>query len=131
MTSRKNPAAFGMDERASADRLRQLTRLRPSLAVILGSGFGHAMERMRVVAQISYGELPGFPRPGVGGHHGTVFLGYLGGAPVCLLSGRAHFYEGHSMEAVTFPVRALAEFVVQDLLLTNAAGGINRHFRAG
>jgi len=131
MTSRKNPAALGMDERTSADRLRQLTRLRPSLAVILGSGFSQVIERMRVIAQISYGELRGFPRPGVGGHRGTLFLGHLGGTPACLLSGRAHFYEGHSMETVTFPVRVLAEFGVQDLLLTNAAGGINRRFRAG
>jgi purine-nucleoside phosphorylase len=131
MTSRKNSAALAVNCRASADRLRQLTRLRPALAVILGSGFGHVIERIRVVAEVSYAELPGFSKPGVSGHHGRIFLGCLGGTPVCLLSGRTHFYEGHSMEEVTFPVRVLAQFGVRDLLLTNAAGGINRRFRAG
>jgi purine-nucleoside phosphorylase len=60
-----------------------------------------------------------------------VLLGHFGDAPVCVLIGRAHFYEGHSMEAVTFPIRVLAEFGARDVLLTNAAGGINRQFRPG
>lgn len=108
-----------------------MTRLRPALAIVLGSGFGHAAERMRVEAQIPYAKLPGFPRAGVGGHSGTAIFGWFGVAPVCVLSGRAHFYEGHPMERVTFPIRVLAEFGIKDLLLTNAAGGINRKFRAG
>jgi purine-nucleoside phosphorylase len=86
---------------------------------------------LRVEAEIPYAKLPGFPKPGVDGHQGRMVIGWFGNAAVCVLSGRAHFYEGHPMEVVTFPVRVLAEFGVRDVLLTNAAGGINRRFRSG
>jgi purine-nucleoside phosphorylase len=128
---RKNSMAKPLDAIRTASQVARFTRLRPTLAVVLGSGFGHAVERLKVETEISYAKLAGFPRPGVGGHSGRVLLGSYGGAPVCVLSGRSHYYEGHSMEEVTFPVRVLAEFGVRDLLLTNAAGGINRRFRAG
>lgn len=131
MSSRKNSVAPSLNPRTTAERLKKLTRLRPTMAVVLGSGFGHAVTRLRVEAEIPYAKLPGFPRPGVGGHSGKVLFGHFGDAQVCVLSGRAHFYEGHSMEAVTFPIRVLAEFGVRDVLLTNAAGGINRRFRPG
>ncbi|HEX7618857.1 MAG TPA: purine-nucleoside phosphorylase, partial [Verrucomicrobiae bacterium] len=78
-----------------------------------------------------YAKIPGFPEPTVSGHAGELFFGHLGKTPVLVLSGRAHFYEGHPMERVTFAVRALAAFGIHDLLLTNAAGGINKKFRAG
>ena len=81
--------------------------------------------------KVSYAKIPGFPKPGVSGHAGELYFGHLGKTPVLVLSGRAHFYEGHSMERVTFAVRALAAFGIRDLLLTNAAGGINKKFRAG
>ena len=131
MSSRTSSAAKRLDPVAAAVRLAKFTKLRPALAVVLGSGFGHATERLRMEAEVPYAKLPGFPKPGVGGHAGRVVFGWFGDAPVCVLSGRAHFYEGHSMEAVTFPIRVLAEFGVRDLLLTNAAGGINRRFRPG
>src|SRR5882672_7743600 len=131
MSSRKNSARPVLHPARTAERLKKVTRLRPTLAIVLGSGFGHAVTRLRVEAEVSYAKLPGFPRLGVGGHSGKVLFGHFGDAPVCVLSGRAHFYEGHSMEAVTFPLRVLAEFGVRNVLLTNAAGGINRHFRPG
>jgi purine-nucleoside phosphorylase len=115
----------------AAAPLRKISRLRPSLAIVLGSGFGHALHEMEVERKVSYARLPGFPPVGVGGHAGELAFGRLGGAPVIALSGRAHFYEGHPMERVTFPVRALAAFGVRDLLLTNAAGAINPRFRPG
>jgi len=65
----------------------------------------------------------------VEGHPGKLTIGYLGSAPVLILNGRAHYYEGHAMERVTFPVRVLADFGVRDLVLTNAAGGINARFK--
>jgi purine-nucleoside phosphorylase len=101
------------------------------LAFVLGSGFGHAAEGMQIDAEIPYSQIPGFPRTKVGGHQGRVLLGRFGKVPVCVLSGRAHYYEGHSMESVTFPIRVLAGFGVRDVVLTNAAGGINRRFRPG
>jgi purine-nucleoside phosphorylase len=115
----------------AAARLKKVSRLRPTLAIVLGSGFHHALTELRVDEQISYAKIPGFPKPTVSGHAGEVYFGNLGGTPVLVLSGRAHFYEGHPMERVTFAVRALAAFGITDLLLTNAAGGINRKFRAG
>src|ERR1700730_17402907 len=116
---------------ANARRLRKLSRLRPTLGIVLGSGFQPAMDGLQVDAEVSYNQLPGFPPVGVSGHSGKVVLGHLSGTSVVALCGRAHYYEGHPMERVTFPVRALAEFGVRDLLLTNAAGGINRSFRPG
>jgi purine-nucleoside phosphorylase len=111
--------------------LKKLSRLRPTLAIVLGSGFHHVLTGLRVEKKIPYAKIPGFPVPSVSGHAGELYFGRLGGTPVMVLSGRAHFYEGHPMERVTFAVRALAAFGIRDLLLTNAAGGINKKFRAG
>jgi purine-nucleoside phosphorylase len=112
-------------------KIKKLSRLRPTLALVLGSGFHHVLRELDVDAALPYAKLPGFPRPSVAGHDGKLIIGHLGGTPVLVLSGRAHYYEGHSMEQVTFAVRALAELGVRDLLLTNAAGGLNRRFRPG
>jgi len=119
------------DPRTAAARLKRLCRLRPTLAIVLGSGFHHVLSELRVAAEVSYGRLPGFPPTGVSGHAGKLLIGHLGGTPVMVLSGRAHYYEGHPMTHVTFAVRALAAYGIRDLLLTNAAGGVNRGFRPG
>jgi purine-nucleoside phosphorylase len=125
-------AAFKMQSpQIAAARLKKLSQLRPTLAIVLGSGFHHVLTELRVERKISYDKIPGFPVPSVSGHAGELYFGHLGKTPVMVLSGRAHFYEGHSMESVTFAVRALAAFGIRDLLLTNAAGGINPKFRAG
>jgi purine-nucleoside phosphorylase len=116
---------------AAAARLGKLSPSRPTLAIVLGSGFHHLLTELRVEKKIPYAKIPGFPKPTVSGHAGELFFGTLGGTPVIVLSGRAHFYEGHPMERVTFAVRTLAAFGIRDLLLTNAAGGLNRNFRAG
>jgi purine-nucleoside phosphorylase len=115
----------------AAARLKKLSRLRPTLAMVLGSGFHHVLSELRVEAKVSYADLPGFPPVGVSGHAGQLLIGLLGRTPVMILSGRAHYYEGHSMERVTFAVRALAAYGIRDLLLTNAAGGLQRSFRPG
>lgn len=115
----------------AAARLRKISPLRPTLAVVLGSGFHHALTELRVAKKISYAQIPGFPKPTVSGHAGELYFGHFGATPVLVLSGRAHFYEGHEMERVTFATRTLAAFGITDLLLTNAAGGINRKFCAG
>ena len=115
----------------AAARLKKGSRLRPTLAIVLGSGFHHALTELRVAKKISYAKIPGFPVPSVSGHAGELYFGHLGKTPVMVLSGRAHFYEGHPMERLTFAIRALAAFGIRDLLLTNAAGGINKKFHAG
>jgi purine-nucleoside phosphorylase len=115
----------------AATRLKQVSNLRPTLAIVLGSGFHHVLSELRVDKKIPYAKIPGFPKPTVSGHAGELYFGHLGGTPVMVLSGRAHFYEGHPMERVTFATRTLAAYGITDLVLTNAAGGVNRKFRAG
>jgi len=117
--------------REAAKALREHTGLRPTLAIVLGSGFHHVPQKVAGGEQIPYAAVPGFLPTGVSGHSGEVVFGKLAGTPVVILSGRSHFYEGHEMTAVTFAVRTLAAFGVTDLLLTNAAGGINGTFHAG
>ena len=116
---------------SAAARLKKLSQLRPQLAIILGTGFEMALAELKVARKIPCTDLPGFPPPTVPGHAGELYFGHFGGTPVIVLSGRAHFYEGHSMDCVTLPVRALAAFGITDLLLTNAAGGINPCFQPG
>src|ERR1035437_3062325 len=115
----------------AAARLKKISPLRPRLAIVLGSGFHHALTELRVAKKIAYAKIPGFPKPTVSGHAGELYFGHLGQTPVLVLSGRAHFYEGHEMERVTFATRTLAAFGITDLLLTNAAGGLNKNFHAG
>ena len=112
-------------------KIKSCSPLRPTLGMVLGSGFTSILPALTSTTSIPYGRLPGFPRPSVAGHAGELIVGKLGGAPVLVLSGRAHFYEGHSMATVTFALRTLAACGIRDLLLTNAAGGINRKFQAG
>jgi purine-nucleoside phosphorylase len=115
----------------AAARLKKTCPLRPTLAIVLGSGFHHALAALRADTKIAYAKIPGFPKPTVSGHAGELYFGHLGRTPVLVLSGRAHFYEGHPMERVTFAVRALAAFGIKAVLLTNAAGGLNQKFCAG
>ena len=121
----------GVSLQTAAARLKRISRLRPTLALVLGSGFQHVQTALQVDREISYAKIPGFPVPRVSGHAGELIFGKLDGTAVLVLSGRAHFYEGYSMGQVTFPIRVLAAFGIRDLLLTNAAGGINPDFRPG
>jgi purine-nucleoside phosphorylase len=120
-----------LKQRAAANRLKALSALRPTLALVLGSGFQSVASRLKIDAAIDYCKLPGFPPVGIGGHAGQVLVGHLGGTAAMVLSGRAHFYEGHSMELVTSAVRTLAIYGIRDLMLTNAAGAVNRKFKPG
>jgi len=119
------------DPKVAAARLQRLSSLRPRLGIVLGTGFHQVMSEMEADARLTYGRLPGFPPVGVKGHRGEVLIGRLASIPVLVLSGRAHFYEGHPFSVVTFAIRALAAYGIRDLLLTNAAGGVNRAFRPG
>jgi len=115
----------------AAARIQKLSLLRPRLAIVLGSGFNHVLSALDVVARQPYSKIPGFSTTTVAGHGGELLVGKLGDTPVIVLSGRTHYYEGHTMEQATFAVRTLASCGIKDLLLTNAAGGINRNYRAG
>ncbi len=115
----------------AARRLLRSTTLRPTLAIVLGSGFQSVTERVEIAREFPYRTLPGFPRPSVGGHAGCLLAGRLAGVPVWILSGRAHYYEGGDLAEVTAPIRTMAAVGVRDVLLTNAAGGIRKGFRPG
>ncbi len=119
------------DPKATAALLKKETLLRPALGLVLGSGFQHTLGEFDPALELAYGQLPGFPTVGVTGHAGKLVFGHFDHVPVVVLKGRAHYYEGHDMGRVTFPVRVLAEFGVKTLLLTNAAGAVNRLYRSG
>jgi xanthosine phosphorylase len=102
--------------------LRQ--HVQPRVGIVLGSGLGAVAEAVEDATTVGYEELPGFPRPGVAGHAGRAVLGRLGGVPVCVLMGRAHFYEGGDALHRITPVRALRAAGAEILVLTNAAGSL-------
>jgi purine-nucleoside phosphorylase len=115
------------DDRApeAAEKIRAATDVRPSVAVILGSGLGAAMDGMERAAEISYQDLPGFPPPSVPGHAGRLVMGTLAGVPVAAFLGRVHFYEGHPMEVVTLPARLAALLGARALIATAAVGALD------
>lgn len=122
---------IGVSPEESAKYITNKTKLRPSLGIILGSGFQSVLDRCTFVLKLHYSTIPGFIRPGVAGHKDLVVVGYLDKTPVIILGGRLHYYEGYPMSVITFPIRTLAAMGVKTLLLTNAAGGINKKFKPG
>jgi purine-nucleoside phosphorylase len=103
----------------------------PDVGIVLGSGLGDFTSSLRESVTIPYGEIPHWPASAVIGHAGNLVVGTLRGKRVAALSGRAHFYEGHTMQVATFATRVLGLLGVKQLILTNAAGGINLNFKPG
>ena len=102
------------------------------LAIVLGSGWGPVVDKlMKIEGELAYGDIPGFPVSTVEGHAGRLVWGKMAGVPVYCMQGRFHYYEGYSMEAVTFPMRVFSALGLQGVLLTNAAGGITEGFYPG
>lgn len=105
--------------------------LQPRVALILGSGLGGLADELADAVVVPYAEIPGFPRSTVVGHRGELAVGRLAGQPVAVLRGRFHFYEGYSMQQVTFPVRVLHALGCDTLIVTNAAGGLRPDWAVG
>jgi purine-nucleoside phosphorylase len=105
--------------------------LAPAIGLILGSGLGSLADELDQAAIISYAEVPGFPRSTVHGHRGELAIGRLAGQPVAVMRGRFHFYEGYSMQQVTFPVRVMRALGCHTLIVTNAAGGLRPDWQVG
>ena len=101
------------------------TGLRPVIGVVLGSGLGAFAEELSERAEIPYQEIPGWPRSTAVGHAGELVIGRLGATAVAVMSGRAHLYEGHSVQAAAFGVRVLHSLGARGIVFTNAAGGVN------
>jgi purine-nucleoside phosphorylase len=121
-------AAITAATSAVADRLDDR---RPTVAVVLGSGLGHVAERVENAIRIPYAEIPGFHVPTVVGHKGELVAGRLAGRDVIIQSGRFHMYEGYSADEAVLPVRLFAALGIDTLVVTNAAGGINRRYGPG
>jgi purine-nucleoside phosphorylase len=123
----------GVFEKAeeAAAAVRERIRISPRVGIVLGSGLGSFAERIEQPAIVPYEEIPHFPRPTVEGHSGRLVAGSLSGAPVIVMQGRVHAYEGYSPEEVTFPVRMLGRLGISTMIVTNAAGGIRQGLRQG
>lgn len=103
----------------------------PKAALVLGSGLGNYARNVKVVAEIPYSEIEGFPVSTVAGHDGRFLFGYIEEVPVVLMKGRVHYYEGYSMQDVVLPIRLMKMLGAEILFLTNASGGIKKGFSAG
>ncbi len=115
----------------TAEYLRQRIHKKPYIAVVLGSGLGNLANFMENRLEIPYDEIPNFPRTTVPGHEGRLIFGELGGRDIVAMKGRFHFYEGWNMNEVVFPLRIFKLLGIDNLILTNAAGGINTQFKPG
>ncbi len=111
--------------------LRGKTSLAPKVGIILGTGLGRLAKEISAEVVVDYEHIPHFPVSTVESHHGKLIFGTLGGKQVVAMQGRFHFYEGYSMQQVTFPVRVMKSLGVNTLLISNAAGGMNPQFRKG
>lgn len=111
--------------------LRTRTDFQPRSGIILGTGLGNLTDDLDIVASVDYGDIPHFARSTVQSHQGRLLFGYLDGHPVVVMAGRFHYYEGWSMQEVTFPVRVLGALGVERIVITNVSGGVNPHLRAG
>ena len=105
--------------------------INPTVGIVLGSGLGNFAERAEIVSEIPYEDIPCFPRSTVEGHKGRFVFGKIGKTPVVIMQGRVHYYEGYPMEDVIMPARIMGLLGIKTLLLTNAAGGVNKGFSAG
>ena len=126
-------AGTGLYERAehAARVIRARTKLEPRIAIVLGSGLGGFADDFEEAEAIPYEEIPGFMRSTAQGHAGRLVIGKIDTVPVLAMQGRVHYYEGYSLEEVTFPVRTFKLLGINTLILTNASGGINVQLMQG
>ena len=115
----------------AADYIRSRTQYRPTTAIILGSGLGKLADAITDADIIPYSEIPHFKKSTAVGHKGNLIFGLLDGKPVMAMQGRFHYYEGYTMQEVTFPVRVMSRLGIKRLLVSNAAGGLNTAFAVG
>jgi purine-nucleoside phosphorylase len=113
------------------ESILKITDFKPQVAIVLGSGLGDFAEDIKVVAEIAYKDIEGFPVSTVPGHEGKFIFGYIGNVPVVCMKGRIHYYEGYPISDVVLPIRIMKLLGAEILFLTNASGGINPAFKAG
>jgi purine-nucleoside phosphorylase len=131
MSARVNPLTLYERAHRAAQFIHSRTNLEPSIAIVLGSGLGAFADELSDATAIGYDEIPGFAHATVEGHAGKLVIGKAGDIAIAAMQGRFHFYEGCSLDEVTFPIRVLKLFGVNTLILTNAAGSLNTEFTPG
>ena len=120
-----------LDTQPAVAAIRGLTKQKPSVAIVLGSGLGALADEVGSADRIPYEKIPGWRRSTVPGHAGQLVVGTVGGKTVAVMKGRLHYYEGYGMEEITFPVRVFNAWGIDTIILTNACGGLNPTFKAG
>jgi purine-nucleoside phosphorylase len=133
MVMAEGVAGTSLYERAehAARIIRARTKLEPRIAIVLGSGLGGFADEFEEPVGVPYEEIPGFARSTAQGHAGRLVIGKVDDVPVVAMQGRVHFYEGYSLEQVTFPIRTFKLLGIKTLILTNASGGINVQLTQG
>ena len=130
-SAKAKPSPPFVQAEAAAGFLRKKTKLRPKIAMVLGSGLGAFADEFAEATRIPYAKIPHFPRSTAIGHAGQLVLGKVDGVEVVGMQGRVHLYEGYSAQEVAFPIRVFARLGVRAVILTNAAGGIKKEFTQG
>ena len=115
----------------AVDFIQSKTTVQPTIGIILGTGLGGLVKEIEVINEISYQEIPHFPVSTVESHSGRLIFGTLGGKQVVAMQGRFHYYEGYTMQQVTFPVRVMKFLGIERLFVSNASGGVNPDFEVG
>jgi purine-nucleoside phosphorylase len=135
MSAARTKSSARDSEFARADRAAKYmlakTKLRPRIALVLGSGLGAFADELTAATRIPYEKIPGFPRSTAIGHAGRLVIGKIEDIAVAAMQGRVHFYEGYTAQQVVFPMRVLGRFGIRSAILTNAAGGINTKYNQG
>jgi len=115
----------------TASFISNKTKFNPEIGIILGTGLGGLVSEINIQHSIPYNEIPNFPVSTVEGHSGRLIFGTLGNKNVVAMQGRFHFYEGYTMEKVTFPVRVMKLLGIKNLIVSNASGGVNPDYEVG
>jgi purine-nucleoside phosphorylase len=111
--------------------IKTRTNVEPTIGIILGTGLGGLVKEIKIIDEIPYAEIPNFPVSTVESHSGKLIFGELGGKMVVAMQGRFHYYEGYSLQQVTFPVRVMKLLGIERLFVSNASGGVNPDFDVG
>lgn len=130
-TTSLEPPSRRINKAVAAIRSRFPPGFTPRVGVVLGSGLSAFASAVNDAIRIPYGDIPFFPSPTALGHNGELVLGEVSGVPTAVMSGRVHFYEGYSEEQVVYPVRVLGRMGVEIVILTNAAGAVNKSYHPG
>ena len=115
----------------ATDYIKSIITTVPQVGIVLGSGLGSFTKELNIEMEIPYGDIPHFPVSTVAGHSGKLIFGELSGKNVVVMAGRFHFYEGYQASEVVFPIRVMKMLGIQQLMLSNAAGGTNPGFKVG